>query len=402
VALTKADSGPGRARLVAHSPAFLPQDYSPLRKPRFGWRARPAEFGDNFESRALFYDVFWHADGKQVLLVGPPPRNLLPMLKRARYTVKGAKGRFKPRFFISQSVMIIALEGAPRDADILQFRVDDLEFMLPIGENLSDELAGRRVLFTMSKNNPLPWITAWADYHQRFHEVDAIVLIDNGSSAYTVAEIARALEKTRIKEIIIVSWPYTYGAIDGAVIFTPYWTHFLQIAGLSLALRRFAARAEGILNCDIDELATHRTERTIFSALKNTPQGLLAMPGAWIEAYPGTGEQSDHRNFYYRLTDPEARLCRSRKWILDPKKDWVQNLDIHPYMHWINRRPRGSKSMPKDAYYWHFKGINTNWKLERNKVAAGQDHTQQAHAMEPDPELRDVFSRWSDTKENQP
>ncbi|VAW23437.1 hypothetical protein MNBD_ALPHA12-2271 [hydrothermal vent metagenome] len=384
---------PGRTRLVAHSAAFLPEGYALARKPRFGWRSRPESFYQGFEKRALFYDVFRHADGEQVLLVGPPPRNLLGLLKRAHYSVKGNKTSFKPKFFISQSVMIMTLKGVPKNADILDVRVDDLEFALPIGENFARELAGRRVLFTMSKNNPLPWIKAWAHYHQRFHDVDAVVLIDNGSSDYPPEEIARTLEKTRVKEIMIISWPYIYGAIDRAVIFNPYWTHFLQIAGLALVLRRFVARAEGILNCDIDELVAHRKAPSIFSALQNTPQGLLAMNGSWVEPLPLSSNYGDHRDFIYRVKDQEKRVCHERKWLLDPRQDWVQNLAIHPYMHWIKGRPRGSKFMSEDAFFWHFKGINTNWKVKRNKITP-----EQAQTMEPDPELGEIFSRWPDIK----
>ena len=30
-----------------------------------------------------------------------------------------------------------------------------------------------------------------------------------------------------------------------------------------------------------------------------------------------------------------------------------------------------AKSMPDDALYWHFKGINTNWKHDRTKAPEG-------------------------------
>jgi len=391
VALTKADPEPGRTRLVAHSGAFLPQGYAVARQPRFGWRARPAEFSDNFETRALFYDVFRHADGEQVLLVGPPPRNLLRLLKRAHFSVKGVKGRLKPRFFISQSVMIIALGGVPRGADILHMRVDDLEFALPIRKNFSDELAGRRVLFTISRDNPLPWIRAWAHYHERFQGVDAVILLDNGSANATLDEIARELEKTSVEKIYLLSLPYIFGAIDNAVLFNPFWTNFLQLAFNSLVLRRFGALAEGLLNCDIDEFAFHLGAPTVFEALKQTPQGLLAMNGSWIEAQPLSSQYGDHRDFGYRAKDLKERVCSERKWLLDPKRDWVQNLRVHPYWHWINGRPARAKTMSGDAFFWHFKGVNTNWKVERNKVPAGP-----AQLLEPDPELRKVFSRWFD------
>jgi hypothetical protein len=45
---------------------------------------------------------------------------------------------------------------------------------------------------------------------------------------------------------------------------------------------------------------------------------------------------------------------------------------VHPYWHWIEGRALLAKSMPKDALYWHFKGINTNWKQNRTKAPEGE------------------------------
>ncbi len=395
MAPAKADITCGRTRFVTHSAAFLPEGYQLVRSPRFSWRQRGAEFYRNFEKRALFYDVFRHQDGKQVLLAGPPPRNLLPMLKRAHYTFDGKKVRFKPRFFISQSVMIIALDGVPTEADTLHVSVDDLEFSLPIQKNFADELAGKRLLFTISKDNPLAWIKAWADYHGHIHGVNALVFIDNGSTKFSLNEIAATLGASCIPEIFMVSWPYIYGAIDSGVIFYPYWTHFLQIAGMGMVLRRFGMRAAGILNCDIDELMAPPGGGTIFDELAKTPRGLLVTKGAWVETEKLKTDFGDHRDFGFRLADPEQQVCHEKKWVLDPRHNWVQNLKVHPYMHWINGRPAGSKTMSENAFFWHFKGINTNWKVERNKIEGALRQT-----MELDPELGEIFSRWAGIKQN--
>jgi hypothetical protein len=70
----------------AHSAAFLPEKSPLRRRPRAAGRSRPEDFErDRFEARALVYDTFWHADGRRILLVGPPPLNLRAALGRARY-----------------------------------------------------------------------------------------------------------------------------------------------------------------------------------------------------------------------------------------------------------------------------------------------------------------------------
>ncbi len=386
---TERNDHAGRIRFVSHSMAALPPGSAPVRKPRFGWKKRGSGFLAGFERHVLFYDVFRHMDGKTVLLVGPPPRNLFSMLKGARFSVD-KKSDLAVRFHVSQSVMIVEVTGAPADADELRVEAGGQEFRLAIQPNHSTSLAGARVIFTISKNNPLSWIRGWADYHHRFHGADTLVLVDNGSTNASLAEIAAELEKTGIENIFLLSMPYIFGAIDDAVLFNPFWTNFLQNCINSIVLRRFAGRARGLLNCDIDELARARNAPDIFAMLDMAPKGLVVMNGAWIEAHPFRSDFGDHRNFGFRLQDAEQRVCREKKWVLDPGQDWVQNLGVHPYWHWIEGRPRGAKHMTDDAFFWHFKGINSNWKVHRNVVS-----DRLPEDVEPDEEFLTLVKDWS-------
>jgi hypothetical protein len=61
---------------------------------------------------------------------------------------------------------------------------------------------------------------------------------------------------------------------------------------------------------------------------------------------------------------------------------------VHPYWHWVEGRPWFGKSMPRDAYYRHFRGINTNWKESRTVSPA-------AEAVEIDTDLVDAFGRMA-------
>jgi hypothetical protein len=53
----------------------------------------------------------------------------------------------------------------------------------------------------------------------------------------------------------------------------------------------------------------------------------------------------------------------------------VRKLSVHPYWHWIEGRPWFGKAMPEDALYWHFRGINTNWKQPRTAPPEGATET---------------------------
>ena len=164
------------------------------------------------------------------------------------------------------------------------------------------------------------------------------------------------------------SWPYSFGPIDPAVRKDPYWARFLQIGSMSMVLRRYGELCYGLLDTDIDELAGTLSGNSIYDLAKQSRGGLIVFRGIWIEA---TGQGTRHRDFTHKLADPKAAISPQRKWALDPSRAWVRRLSVHPYWHWIQGRALFSKSMPDDALYWHFKGINTNWKAQRTAAPAG-------------------------------
>jgi hypothetical protein len=357
-----------------HSSAFLPEGSALRRLPRGPRRPRPKEFVLNkFETRALVYDAFWHADGKRILLVGPPPLNLWPQVRHARYLALPSRTPLRPNYHASASVMLTELGGAPEGTTAVELLFAHEKFELPLQPNSSAALAGRRVLFTLSKDNDLAWIREWAHYHAAIQGVDAVVLFDNGSRRYEPAEIAATLRTVRgIDKAAVLSLPYRYGATDLAVLSNPYYGLFLQIATMSIALRRYAARAAGLLNCDIDELTATPAGSTVFDLARQSQHGLVVMRGQFIEAVPAkrpNGHVATHRDYLTRRRDPLTRLSRPRKWALDPGRPWVADLDVHPYMHWIEGRPWFGKTQPPGMFHWHFRGINTNWKENRTDAS---------------------------------
>ena len=375
-----------------HSSAFLPEGSALRRLPRGPRRPRAKDFILNkFETRALVYDAFWHADGERILLVGPPPLNLEPEIAKAHYLALPSRMPLRFAYHTTASVMLTELAGAPPGTTAIEMQLEAERFELRVQPNSSADLAGRRVLFTMSKDNDLAWIREWAHYGAAIHGVDAIILFDNGSTRYEPAEIEATLRTIRgIERAAVISWPYRYGATDLAAIPNPYYGLFLQIASMSVVLRRYAARAFGILNCDIDELPFSPAGETVFDLANASPHGLVVMRGQFVEAITSRrlhGRVPVHRDYLSRRRDPLARLSRPRKWTLDPNRDWVADLDIHPYMHWIEGAAWYRKTQPPGLFHWHFRGINTNWKENRTDSS----HLTSAD-LEPDTRLAAVMS----------
>ena len=384
-----------------HSPAFLPEGSTLRRLPRGPLRPRPKDFVlSKFETRALVYDAFWHLDGKRILLVGPPPLNLLPQVRRARYLALPSHTALRARYHTSASVMLTELSGAPRDATGIEMQLGHERFELPLQPNSAAELAGHRVLFTMSKDNELAWIREWAHYHAAIQGTDAVLLFDNGSSRYEPTEIEATLRSVRgIRRAAVISWPYRYGATDLVVLSNPYYGLFLQIAAMSVALRRYAGRAFGLLNCDIDELVATPPGSNVFDLAHQSPHGLVVTRGRFIEAVPATppdGRVLTHRDYLSRRRDPLTRLSRPRKWALDPTRPWVADLGIHPYMHWIEGCHWFQKTEPPGMFHWHFRGINTNWKENRTDAshltAADLEIDKRFAAIVASPAFREVES----------
>jgi hypothetical protein len=368
--------------VAASSAAFLP-DSGPLRRlPRRPRRPRPDGFYERFEWRALAYDCFRHR-ADRVLIVGPPPLNLMPAWRRAQFTAAPSGTVLAPCFHASESVMLIELAGVPADADAVALSFAGNRCELPIQPSGLARFAGRKVLFTMSKDNDLGWISAWARHHARWHGADAVVFFDNGSSRYAPADIAGVLRAVPgIAEVAVHSWPWRYGAPDPAVLNNPFYTLFLQVSAMSVALRRYAQKAEGLMNADIDELIVPPRGQSAFALAAASRSGLVAFSGQYVEPLPTLGARPPfvHSDFVMRRKSEQERRSRPRKWVLDPRRAWVRSLSVHPYMHWIHGRPPFAKVRPPGLFYWHFKGISTGWKDAR----ANPDGLEAA-ALEPDP-----------------
>ena len=83
---------------------------------------------------------------------------------------------------------------------------------LPLSPNHHDIFRGRRVIFTMSRNNPIEWVLDWVRFNRDVHGADAVLFYDNGSTAYDSATLSAALKTIAgIACSVVVEWPYRYG-----------------------------------------------------------------------------------------------------------------------------------------------------------------------------------------------
>jgi len=327
--------------------------------------------GDDFDARfdddTLFYDVF--NSGRSTIMIGPPLFNLAPLAESLRVVADGARrpARIVP---LDRAVRMHADVSAERAR--LESGLGAVECVVsPSGEEV---FAGRRVLFTLSKNNKLRWIQDWIRYHRDNHGADAVLIYDNGSTDYDCGALAQAIGEVRgLKASAIVEWPFKYGPLGGGP--RPWDSDFCQSGMLEHARWRFLARARSALNCDIDELVVG--PGSIFAAVESSLLGAVTCRGRWLYGIVGGGldtppqERARHRNFFV-VEKPEMRFGfiprhpnnSHRKWAVAPARcperaQWR----THRFAGWFAR------NLLSPFYsFRHLYPINTNWWYARDRV----------------------------------
>jgi len=382
---------------VTCSPVFLPLEGKPERQPRKAIFPRQSGFFSAFESQALIYDCFWQQNKKSVLLLCPPPMNLEENWLKAKFCATGSGKILTAKFFKARSSMLVELVGAPDNCNEIEMEFAGSTYIIPVQKNLVEEFSDKKIIFSMNKNNSLTWIVEWARFHHLMHNADGVILYDNGSSDYNIGDISQALAQIEgLKKILVISWPHKFGAFDSGVLTNPYWAHFLQNSSFSHILRRFGAKAHSLLNLDIDELAAPVANSDIFEKAKNCPSGFHILEGRWVEnvrSGKNLSSQPSHTDFNHVLIDPRHAL-NAKKWVLDPNRSWLNDLAMQPSWHKIKQMPKALVKLSTKGSYWHFKGINTNWKQQRTK------ETKPSILCQPSKEVKIMFKDYLERSKN--
>ena len=340
-----------------------------------GTTPRTEKFIASFEGDVLFYDVFWDAAGKKVILIGPPANDLAPLYRAAKLVAQPSGKRTALRPHHSRRVHLFSA-AVPRGTTHLDLEFAGTVQRVEIGPNHSPFFAGQNLLFTLQQNNDLQWIADWARFHVVNQGVTAVLLFDNMSTRYGLAEIEAAFSAVPgLDRIAVVPVPFKYTDRDAGMESNGFWAHYLQSCLIVAMFRRFGMAASGILNCDIDELAVPSGAQTVFEAAAASFFGTVYYRSAWIESAPA-GERSDgYRHADFRLLEAHSDYMTSplHKWAMTPKRAWLRHLKVHPNTHVVRNRLPLSRHKPGNAYIAHFKAISTGWKYARPVQLDGSD-----------------------------
>lgn len=340
---------------------------------------RGPDFDAEFDDSTLFFDTFWAADGKRIVLIGPSLLNLRSLVEDARVTALPSGRACTCRIHTLDRQDRITL-AAPAGTTHLRFESGAATLTVPVGDNRSALFAGRRVLLTKSKDNSLDWILDWVRFHRDRHGADAVLLYDNGSTRYRPEALQAALAALDgIAVARVVAWPFKFGPQGG---FSGGWdSDYCELGALEHARWRYLAGARSVLSGDVDELVIARDGESVFAAAEASLAGVLRYDGIWVMGIEGrepkAGPEVRHRDYGTRLRPmPKRRLLGTVdalacfvKWTVVPSR-------CPERAQWCTHRiTRWPAALPKTGRFTfrHFRQINTQWKYDRTALETFDD-----------------------------
>jgi Glycosyltransferase family 92 len=359
---------------------ILPADAGYRRESVRPIRRRQANFEAQFDAHTVFYDCF-RVTKTQVMLIAPPLNRFegvlgslsihsLPTGSECRYEVGH---QFTTGFANRQTHNLCRLVvEVPQDDTCLHLQSTAGDTVLEIRPNGCEVFRGRRVLFTLSKNNHPTWICDWMRFYRDLHGADAVLLYDNDSTAYTASSLLETMKQVSgFRVISVFAWPYKYG--PQGVGWGTWDSAFSQDGAMEDARWRYLAYAHSVLNSDVDELALSDQE-SLFDVAARSTSGCVRFPGRWVnnnnndcaEVVPRHRESTRQLLPQWRwkgFRPKDIRLCPT-KWAVAPDRCPA---NAHWSVHEIVGMP--ARKMKGDAtYYRHFSQISTNWKNNRKQM----------------------------------
>jgi hypothetical protein len=330
----------------------LPED-QPLRRDLPPRAENPAHPGwQRYDDRTLVYEAV--AMPGRIRLYLPRTFNLWPLIAEAEMRIDGQavplpRRRTYRRF---ETLDLPHAGQAPVEVTLTSPLLGTVR--LPVASGDAAPYAGRKVVYTMLRNERLDWVRDWLVFHQREHGADAALIANNGSTDYTGEDLLAAMRgvpgyaTAAVLEAPLPWGPFQFErGVDDA--------KFLQTTLLNLARDRFFPEAAGVLNADIDELVVRRGPRSAFDIARRW--GYATFRGSWHYARP---TDAPPRHADHVLIDPTEKLCPT-KYVYVPSSLLGRGcLSVHS-LEKIGR----NFFKTRELHFLHCRGISTSWKIDR-------------------------------------
>jgi hypothetical protein len=362
---------------------------------------RPANFETLFDALTVIYDSFRVAPTR-ALLIAPPLNRFAGILDSL--VIRDRPGGMECQYRVEHKFTTVfpnrRLDNVsriwvdvPEDVGALYLQCKAGAATLDIRPNAYEMFRGRRVLFTLSKDNDPSWICDWMRFHRDLQHADAVLLYDNGSTAYTADCLLDKMRRVPgFRAAHVVAWPYKYG--PQGVGRGTWDSAFCQNGAMEDARWRFLGEAQGLINCDIDELALSN-QGTLLEQAAASPTGYVTFSGRWVNG-PGKEpplrrhkENTDQLLPQWRwkgFRPKDVNLCPA-KWAVVPSR-------CPEDAHWTTHEIVGMRSQdlkPAQTCYRHFLKITTNWKANHRDL---ESHGPAGHKQDTELEQAFVKVQW--------
>lgn len=301
----------------------------------------------------------------RVLAVGPPLLNLHEVVENGTLLLDGRRSTTASMVIKDVDRASLWVIDAKEPFSTLTLHLEDLEATATVGHDLSDRFRGTRCLVTMSKNNDLVWIRDWLTFHVKEQGVDAVLIYDNDSDAYDLADLEREVSAVKgVRVAQVVAWRFPIGPQAGS---SGLWdSNFSQHGALEHAHRRLLRQARGVLNADVDELVPREDGASVFDLAEGSPHGVLLYRGRWIENTSPACPPGVARHHHFKYTNPTFEDCPT-KWCCAVARTPQE-------AQWTIHRVESVQEQETDrVLYRHFKAVSTHWKYPRPPVQFDPD-----------------------------
>lgn len=246
-----------------------------------------------WDKSTFMYDVFYEED--HIKAVGPRMYSFETLINSGDISFDVDGKRIVPEMDTTSRDSILTFPATEHGKDLTVNVNSVAKYTGIVGKSYVDDLKDANVLVTINKNNELIWIKDWAVHYVKNHNVDTIVLFDNGSDKYSMTEVLNTLSQVEgLKNAFVISSPFMYG-IPGA-------TNWYENAMRNIAHYRFAAKANLVLIMDIDELLVSNTGNSLIDEMHKDNEGYVRFPSWFVENILSTNPSSSKNGLLDKIT----------------------------------------------------------------------------------------------------
>ena len=271
-----------------------------------------------FDFNTIFSDMYYTESGIQLL--GPPLLNLKGPLISGKVLLENVDISSSLSCIEKNRISKVQYSCENRESSFIDFDTDISNDILLIQPNLSKFFKDKNVLVTQQKNNSLYWIAFWLEFHIKHHNINSVIIYDNGSTTYSIDDIKNTIRLfSEIEIASVVQWDIPWGPTGGH---NSVWdSDFGQHQSWEHAFSRCLSESNCAIFGDIDEFPVSEKGVAIPELISSIDEPVLSYKRRQIvevntDTYTDYGIRLPSDTGYYEADNHEI----APKYAINPKK----------------------------------------------------------------------------------